>query len=97
MRVTSQEREIIRGIFKNLDPNADIFLFGSRVDDTLKGGDLDILILSEALSFSDKITALALLKEKLGDQKIDLIISAREKASQDPFIQSITSKAIQIG
>jgi predicted nucleotidyltransferase len=97
MRMTIEERAAIREIVKTFDPDADIFLFGSRIDDSLKGGDLDILVISETLDFSQKLTTLTLLKERLGDQKIDLIIASREKLAEDPFLLTIRAKAIQIG
>ena len=37
--------EIIKKIIKNYFQNAEIYIFGSRTDDTKKGGDLDIFII----------------------------------------------------
>jgi predicted nucleotidyltransferase len=53
---------------------ARIYLFGSRVDDAGKGGDIDILILSEKkLSFDDKVKIRYAFYEKFGEQKLDLV------------------------
>ena len=51
MRITSQVRELINKSVSDLDPDADVYLFGSRVNDDARGGDIDILILSDCLDF----------------------------------------------
>lgn len=42
MRLTKQEVQIIKSAILQVDPEARIFLFGSRVDDQKKGGDIDL-------------------------------------------------------
>lgn len=43
MRITSLEKEIIRSsVKKHFGGNADVYIFGSRVDDDRKGGDIDL-------------------------------------------------------
>jgi predicted nucleotidyltransferase len=66
------------------DPNAYVYLFGSRVDDTKKGGDIDLLILSNKIVFSDKIDIKAAIFEKLEEQKIDIVIA---KDKKKPFVR----------
>ena len=62
---------------------AKVSLFGSRVDDTKKGGDIDLYLeVDDNQSvFENKLALLSELRKKLGDQKIDLIIndSTKEK------------------
>jgi len=43
MRITEQEKNVIIDAVSSTDPNAKVWLFGSRVDDSKKGGDIDIL------------------------------------------------------
>ena len=46
MRLTKFEAESIKESVYGFDPDARIILFGSRVDDTKRGGDIDLLVLS---------------------------------------------------
>jgi predicted nucleotidyltransferase len=74
MRLTQAERtEITRSIAAR-DPSAAVYLFGSRVDDSARGGDLDLLVLSREISLWDRLDILAALHRTLGEQKIDLIV-----------------------
>jgi predicted nucleotidyltransferase len=54
-----------------------IYLFGSRVDDSKKGGDIDLWIESahDPELFTKKISFLARLKRRIGDRKIDVVFS----------------------
>ena len=49
MRLTDQEKEAIVNSIKSIDKDAEVYLFGSRVNDSERGGDIDILILSTNL------------------------------------------------
>lgn len=56
-----------------------VYLFGSRVDDRKKGGDIDLLIKPGLNSgsidmFNKKIQFLVLLKKEIGQRKIDVLI-----------------------
>ena len=67
-----------------------MWLFGSRVDDAKKGGDIDLLVrpqprtaanAAEPLqAFTQKIKMLTLLERDLGERKIDLVV----EQAQDP-------------
>jgi predicted nucleotidyltransferase len=66
MRLKDFEEIAILSTVKCLDLNARIYLFGSRVDDTKKGGDIDLLIMSDRLTREDKRTIKIKLYELLG-------------------------------
>ena len=93
MRLHQTEIQAIKETILSLDENAEIYIFGSRTDQTLKGGDIDILVLSQSLSFGDKLKIKQMIFEKMEEQKIDLII-ARDTSS--PFVRMAFKKGVKI-
>lgn len=91
MRLKQQEVENITSVIKSLDDHTQIYLFGSRIDNTKRGGDIDILIISQTLCYDDKIKILQRLYDALGEQKIHIIIA---KNIKDPFIKLARKKGI---
>lgn len=80
MRLTQSEIEAIKQTFLDVFHDGEIYLFGSRVDDNQKGGDIDLFIDRPInASFRKKIEFLSLLKQKIGDQKIDVVLSRDKK------------------
>lgn len=75
------------------DPNAEVYLFGSRADDEAKGGDIDVLVLSRSLTFKDKLKIKARMFEALEDQTIHLIIG-RDQA--DPFVRIALNQGVPL-
>jgi predicted nucleotidyltransferase len=55
MRLTEIEISSIKNIILSVDNHADIYLYGSRVDDAKRGGDIDILVISKSIDFNDKL------------------------------------------
>jgi predicted nucleotidyltransferase len=75
MRLKKAEIELIKETVHQLDPDAGIRLFGSRIDKNSRGGDIDLLIISKKLDLKEKLIIRYKLKEKIGDQKIDIVIT----------------------
>ena len=78
MRLTEFEKKAIKTEAKNIfGKDSRIFIFGSRIDDTQKGGDIDIFIIPEKKEelFKKKIKFLTNLQLKIGLQKIDVVIA----------------------
>jgi predicted nucleotidyltransferase len=75
--LTPTEADAIRRIVrKHFGKDASVLLFGSRVADDKRGGDIDLLVESDLLideRFRRKLEALTELQLTLGDQKIDMV------------------------
>ena len=84
MRLSKQEQQAVSQAIHKADMSASIYLFGSRADDTAKGGDIDLLVLSKKINFTDKLTILSQLHRQLGERKIDIAVFPDAKS---PFPQ----------
>ncbi len=78
MRLNDFEHKMIKRAFLETFEEGDIFLFGSRVDDTKRGGDIDLYLVPN-IKFDDerkrKINFLIKLDNYIGEQKIDVIMA----------------------
>ncbi|MDO9109511.1 MAG: nucleotidyltransferase domain-containing protein [Desulfatirhabdiaceae bacterium] len=84
MRLKPKEISVITSAVHEHDPQASIYLFGSRTDDSARGGDIDILVLSARLTFKDKLKIKARIFESMEEQKLDILISPD---IADPFVR----------
>ncbi len=77
MRLNKNYIKVIKKSFSEIFNKGEIYLFGSRVDDSKKGGDIDLyLIVDNKIDlFKNKIKFLAKIKRELGEQKIDIIFN----------------------
>ncbi len=85
VRLTDFEIHSIKSIVEQHDPEARIYLYGSRTNLLLKGGDIDLLLVSERLKFNHKIDILLGIKNLIGEQRIDLSIKSHEEFKHDSF------------
>ena len=95
MRLSAEHINIIKDLFYKQFPGSRIYLFGSRTDDTKKGGDIDLLILSK--NKYDFITMSGFkndLIRKIGDRKIDILNYTTSDTSS--FLELILSEAIEL-
>ena len=84
MRLSDFEISSIRQTVHALDPDAGIYLFGSRADDLKRGGDIDLLIISHRLSPAVAGSIRWRLWELIGEQKIDIVIA---RDDSEPFVR----------
>ena len=77
MRLTADQIRVIREAILDRDPEAKILLFGSRVDDAAKGGDIDLLVLSDCLGFCDVWPLRSRILDQIGWQKLDILIKSK--------------------
>ena len=93
MRLTSeQHRDICLSVLET-DSEAAVYLFGSRVDDSRRGGDIDLLVLSRRIGLRERLRLLMKLEDRLGAQRIDLVV---EPALDDPFAHIISTEGVRL-
>jgi predicted nucleotidyltransferase len=93
MRLSKFEVKTIKDTILNHIQDAKILLFGSRIYDNRKGGDIDILVqTSSKVSLKDKIDILTQLEISGIERKVDLIFKT-------PYIkeQNIVKTALREG
>lgn len=85
VRLSSLVIESIRSVFETVFDKGDLYLFGSRVDQSQRGGDIDLLLVPECFHniTEKKINFLIKLKRLIGDQKIDLVIDRGQNRAID--------------
>jgi predicted nucleotidyltransferase len=76
MRLTDRERSAILSAVHIYDAQAQVFLFGSRVDDVKKGGDIDLLVRSSSIGLAEKRRIRRAICDAVGEQKIDILVAA---------------------
>lgn len=94
MRLSKNEIDLFLTIIKEYDLSAEVYLFGSRADDNQLGGDIDVLIHSQKIDKPNLRKIKWQLIEKLGEQKIDLLLS---KTLSEPFVRLVLPGAIKLG
>ena len=83
MRLTPEQQAAIRSAATEaFGPGVAVWLFGSRVDEARRGGDIDLLVRPVPMDmgqvFGCKIRMLTLLEQRLGERKIDLVVETPE-------------------
>ncbi len=95
----------IMGIVNGIEPFLTIFpvnlrLYGSRVDDNKKGGDIDLMLIvpADAKDHMKEIKhkILTEIKKNIGDRKIDLLIFDSFSLESDPFIALVFPSSISL-
>ena len=101
MRLTPQQQSAIRtAVAETFGEDANIWLFGSRVDDNKRGGDIDLLIETKELEVTTIVRAelafLTKLQMKLGEQKIDVLIDYPTRQYTPPIFAIAKETGIQL-
>lgn len=99
MRLSQPNAAVIKKEVENVfGRDAKVWLFGSRVDDTARGGDIDLLVeadvdLEEALD--KELRLYARLVRRLGDQRIDIVVHMLG-APLKPIHESARQKGLRL-
>jgi uncharacterized protein len=88
MRFYKQEKEALKYAFK--DFKGEVYVFGSRSDDTKKGGDIDILVIPQKNTNSLKMS-IEIQKRFFPrcEQKLDVIVYRQD----NPFYREVLNNA----
>ncbi|PWG61451.1 hypothetical protein DEM34_16260 [Spiribacter halobius] len=81
MRLSQPEQDAIIDLArKHFGDSAEVWLFGSRVDNERRGGDIDLYVETDRDDILRARAAFkAALARKLGEQQIDLIVRPRQR------------------
>jgi uncharacterized protein len=82
MRLSASEISAIREELGRLDPEAEVYLYGSRADDTARGGDVDLLVVSDKLAFRDVMRLRTGILDRIGWQQLDLTVRRRDQLDE---------------
>ena len=73
---TDQAVLLVQLVHQHIDAQAQVWLFGSRVDDHKRGGDIDLYVETPPLAdlFDRKIHLKLAFEDHFGEQSIDLLV-----------------------
>ena len=94
MRLHSDEIDLLKMTLKKLDARAELYLFGSRVDDSKRGGDIDLLIVSTVLDKRVKRALRLAFFERFGEQKMDVLLDNGQ--FEEPFHKLALERGIKL-
>lgn len=94
MRLTNKEIDTIKNSVLALDADARVYLFGSRIDDAKRGGDIDLLIESNILTKQDLRKIRWQFFGVFGEQKMDLVLDTG--IENQTFINMTKPTAVQL-
>jgi len=92
MRLQDKEISLLKIKLKELSNTAKLYLFGSRVDDSKQGGDIDLLIVSNDLTKKDIRKLRIEFFKVFGEQKLDILLD--NGSFKDPFNKLIIKNSI---
>lgn len=93
MRLKEYEQAAIKSTVNYFDPAARVYLFGSRVDDAKKGGDIDLLVISACITSDEKRAMKSKLYDAIGEQKIDIVLA---KDDSEPFVKLALDSGVEL-
>ena len=92
MRISPHQKMAILHAVHEQDPEAKVILFGSRTKDDQRGGDIDLLVISDRLDFRKQWKVRRDILDEIGWQKLDLLV-----CPEDQLNSGIARLAIESG
>ncbi len=94
MRLSEEERALLKRTLAKISKDAKLYLFGSRVDESKQGGDIDLLVVDRSLKKRDLRKLRIEFCKHFGEQKVDIILDNGK--SDDPFISIVKKEALPL-
>ncbi len=102
MRLSNKYIEVFVNTITNYlphDSHVELRLYGSRIHDDLKGGDIDLLLITHSADLAKylkqcKPEIFGGIFSVIDEQKIDLLIINSSAISSDPFVSKILPESI---
>ena len=95
MRIPSEQIDFLKREILALVPDAVVYLFGSRIYDGKKGGDIDIMVISDKkISWKEKAKIKWRYFERFGEQKLDIVSSSFNE--RNPFKELVLHEGIRL-
>ncbi|WP_157267514.1 nucleotidyltransferase domain-containing protein [Azohydromonas aeria] len=101
MRVSPAERQAVEAACREaFPPGTRVLLFGSRLDDARRGGDIDLLVeLPAALPAADQVARrsrfIARLYRLLDEQRIDVVM-ADPQGDERPVLAAARRQGVEL-
>ena len=99
MRLSEFEIDSIKTLAEqHFGKDVQVYLFGSRVNNQQRGGDIDLFISTkqvDSLTIRTKIAFVSNLIEQIGEQKIDVVLE-NQLARNSGFLKTIHQTGIQL-
>lgn len=99
MRLSESEIASITGLAKkHFGEDVQVILFGSRVDDDQRGGDIDLFVrklTGERLTVLAKVRFMTDLMFRIGEQKVDVVLDRPERRNS-LFFKTIQEKGVAL-
>jgi predicted nucleotidyltransferase len=102
MRLSTKEVTSITAAFKICLGNMDyqLYLFGSRTDDSKKGGDIDLLVVVPLSEKQNVVNMKSKIRNEIfkniPEQKIDITAATAAELKTDEFLESVFEHAILV-
>jgi predicted nucleotidyltransferase len=95
MRLSKGDIDAIREEVTRFDPAARVWLFGSRVDDRARGGDIDLLVRSDRIGLAEKLLLKVRILERIGWQQLDLVVAAADRPAV-AWVEAVASEGREL-
>ncbi len=95
MRLTPAQQDVIHQATRlNFGEDAKVWLFGSRVDDSRRGGDVDLYIETKHITNILSSVCCKIAIEDAIDLRVDLIVN--DQAKNQPIYQIAKNHGVQL-